>query len=296
MRWLLPTDAVPPTVSTDTRRPHDPAPRRASGCRHRPPDTAPGDARPNPYRTPCLLCGWQRCVACERFDARIRAATPNQIAALRAGQSRHWAKYHVSQPPLEDSAAWFSEVLAMQTADRRHGILSRIVRIRSPQARAERAFRAGHLGTALALFARAGRDDQVLTCLRIRLPVWAAKAELLAAARELLDLRRAVQLAKRGGVSATLTAGIDQEAAAASHQLWQRADRLALVAAQRPDPRTVASLLTEEAERLTRLAEAAARARDALALATLRGGAAALEPLRLGLELTGTHASEFARR
>ncbi len=282
-------------MSEATERLTDPVlpyPRR---CRHRLADRADAGTRPNPYRTHCFLCGGQRCVACERFEQRLVTARPHQVAALRSGQANHWAKYHTQHPPLDTTAAWVAETLAVQADHHRHGLLARLAWCWSPLARAERTFHAGRLGDALALATRAGREDRILAYLQVRLPVWAAKAELLAAARELLVLRQSVTLAQRGGVSATLTAGIAQDTATALDQLWQRADRLALVAAQQPTPDTIAPLLAEEASLLRGLAEAAVRARDGLALATLRGGAATLEPIRLGLDLRGTDARSYAR-
>jgi hypothetical protein len=290
------------------------------------------DARPNPYLTPCFLCGRLRCVACEVLDTRLRKAPATQVAALRARQSRHRAKYHVGQRSVSGTPPWFLDDLALQAtgadgdaAARRTvavgvlaglcligllqpggvllipcvagGVLAlRLVRSQSLLARAERAFRAGRLGEALALYARAGRHDQVLACLQVRLPVWVPKAELVTAARELLALQRGLRPARAAGVSTALTASIAQEAAAATEQLWRRVDRIALVVAQRADPRTVAPALAEEAAQFVRLAEAAARARDGLALAILRGGAAELEPPRLGLELIGEQARELGRR
>jgi len=304
---------------------------RAFGCRHRSEDSALRDAPPNPYLTPCFLCGRLRCVACEVLDTRLRKASATHAAALRARQIRHRTKYHAGRRSMENTPPWLLDELALTTTGAPSGIAVRrtlaagalaglclagllqpagilliscvaggvlalsLVRFQSPLVRAERAFRAGRLGEALALYARAGRHDQVLASLQIRLPVWVPKAELVAAARELLALQRSLRLARTAGVSATLTASIAQEAAAATQQLWRRADRIALVVAQRADPRSVAAALGEEAEQFVRLAEAAARARDGLALATVRGGAAELEPLRLGLELVGEQARESSR-
>ncbi|MGH2589081.1 MAG: hypothetical protein ACRDJE_29510 [Dehalococcoidia bacterium] len=200
------------------------------------------DARPNPYLTPCFLCGGLRCVACEVLDTRLRTASATQAATLHARQIRHRAKYHADRRSMEDTPPWLLDDLAVQATGAPRGITTR---------------HAVAVGTLAGL------------CL--------------------------AGLLQPAGVSAALTASIAQETAAATEQLWRRADRIALVAAQQADPVTVAPALAEEAEQLARLAEAAARARDGLALATVRGGAAELEPLCLGLELVGEQVHESIR-
>lgn len=168
----------------------------------------------------------------------------------------------------------------------------RISRRHSPLDRAERAFRAGRLGEALERYARAGRDEQVLACLQIRLPIWVPKAELIAAARELLALRSGVRLARAAGLSPALTAGVAADTERALSHVWRSAGRIALAAALSLDPRGMADDLAADAHDLARLAEAASEMRAALARAALRGGVE-LEPLIVGLRLAGEQAREL---
>jgi hypothetical protein len=171
----------------------------------------------------------------------------------------------------------------------------RIFRRHSSLGRAERAFHAGRLGEALERFARAGRDERVLTCLQVRLPTWVPKVELIAAVRELLALRSCVRRARAAGLSPTLTAGVAADTERALDQVWRRADRIALAAALGLEPRRVVDDLAADARDLLRLAEAAAETRRQLALATMRG-VEEVESLLIGLRLTGEQARDLARR
>ncbi len=64
--------------------------------------------------------------------------------------------------------------------------VARLLHWCSATARAERAFRAGRLADAVALYAGADEAEAAVRCLLVRLPAWAPKHELAAATRELL--------------------------------------------------------------------------------------------------------------
>lgn len=142
----------------------------------------------------------------------------------------------------------------------------------SRASRAARGERAGRIAEALALYASIGEDERIRECLAARLPNWAIKRPVLAAADALLVLRASAADAKGRGIPATMTTAMTREVEATGALVWRAAHRIVAAAAQHVDPIEFSDLLAREGERLTRLAQAIQMARVALVKLTLSDG------------------------
>jgi hypothetical protein len=129
------------------------------------------------------------------------------------------------------------------------------------------------LGDVLKELDRTGQHAELLRTLDRRLPDWPISTTVIEVARELLDLERNVETARRRGVPDGVTDRLAGEARSAAAALWDLADRLAAaasfgVASDRLDGR-----LAEEERQLTDLSAAIQDARTGLAELTLAGTA-----------------------
>ncbi|HEY7060604.1 MAG TPA: hypothetical protein VII06_03935 [Chloroflexota bacterium] len=142
----------------------------------------------------------------------------------------------------------------------------------SVASRAARAERGGRYAEALRLYARDRRgESRVLDTLSHGLPQWPIRHVIIAAARDLLYLQRAVDAARAAKVPPAILNGVAEGADRAAEIVWRSADRLAAAGAQRVDATFMLPTLKAETDRLEDLRTTILALRTELAEVTVSG-------------------------
>lgn len=131
--------------------------------------------------------------------------------------------------------------------------------------------RPGHVGHGVRRYIQQGRRNALERLLRQALPQWRVSLLLLRTAHEALDLRCAVQIARRAGSASPFLDPVEREADRTAEMLGRLADRIAALAAQDVAYPGMEQALDGEATRLAMVMTSIHELRQTVAELTLHG-------------------------